>query len=45
MRKKLIFIDIDGTLTEPGSNVPPESALEVIRSAQANGHKVFMWTG
>ena len=45
MRKKLIFIDIDGTLTEPGSNVPPESALKVIRSAQANGHKVFLCTG
>ena len=23
MNKKLIFLDIDGTLTSPGSNVPP----------------------
>ena len=28
MTKKLIFLDIDGTLTEPGSNTPPESALK-----------------
>ena len=27
MNKKLIFLDIDGTLTSPGSNVPPDSAL------------------
>ena len=30
---KLIFLDIDGTLTAPGSNVPPESALEAVRGA------------
>lgn len=45
MNKKLIFLDIDGTLTEPGSNTPPESALEVIRGAQAKGHKVFLCSG
>ena len=37
MKRKLIFLDIDGTLTTPGSNVPPESALEAIRAAQAPG--------
>ncbi len=42
---KLIFVDIDGTLTEPGSNTPPESALEAIRSAQDAGNKVFLCTG
>lgn len=42
---KLIFLDIDGTLTEPGSNVPPFSALEAIRKAQKNGHRVFLCTG
>jgi hydroxymethylpyrimidine pyrophosphatase-like HAD family hydrolase len=31
---KLIFLDIDGTLTEPGANVPPDSALEAIRRSQ-----------
>ena len=42
---KLIFLDIDGTLTPAGSNTPPESALEAIRAAQAAGHKVFLCTG
>ena len=28
MDKKLVFLDIDGTLTMPGSNEPPESALK-----------------
>ncbi len=45
MNKKLIFLDIDGTLTSPGSNIPPESALEVIREARSAGHKVFLCTG
>lgn len=43
--EKLIFLDIDGTLTAPGSNVPPDSALEAIRAAQSRGHKVFLCTG
>lgn len=42
---KLIFLDIDGTLTLPGDNVPPVSALEAIRAAQAKGNKVFLCTG
>ncbi|MBQ9198196.1 MAG: HAD family hydrolase [Clostridia bacterium] len=45
MDKKLIFLDIDGTLTPAGSNKPPESALRAIRKAQANGHMVFLCTG
>lgn len=45
MKEKLIFLDIDGTLTQAGSNVPPESALKVIRAAQAKGHKVLLCTG
>ena len=45
MNTKLIFLDIDGTLTSPGSNVPPKSALEAIRSAQEAGHKVFLCSG
>ncbi len=43
--KKLIFIDIDGTLTVPGENEPPKSAVEAIRKAQANGHECFLCTG
>lgn len=42
---KLIFLDIDGTLTEPGSNVPPDSALEAIRKTQEKGNLVFLCTG
>ncbi len=45
MNRKLIFLDIDGTLTSPGSNTPPESAMKAVRQAQANGHKVFLCTG
>ena len=45
MDRKLIFLDIDGTLTEPGSNYPPESALKAIRGAQAKGHLVFLCSG
>ena len=45
MNQKLIFLDIDGTLTPAGSNVPPESAMRAIRAAQAAGHRVFLCTG
>ena len=37
MNRKLIFLDIDGTLTPAGSNTPPESAMKAIRLAQAKG--------
>ena len=42
---KLIFLDIDGTLTVPGENVPPQSALDAVRAARRNGHKVLICTG
>ena len=45
MDKKLVFLDIDGTLTMPGSNEPPESALKAIAAAQKKGHKVFLCSG
>ena len=45
MNVKLIFLDIDGTLTPPGSNIPPRSALDAIDAARANGHKVFLCSG
>lgn len=45
MEKKIIFLDIDGTLTEPGSNVPPDSALKAVRIARENGHFVFLCSG
>lgn len=45
MDSKLVFLDIDGTLTSPGSNEPPESALKAIWKAQERGHKVFLCSG
>ncbi len=45
MNKKFVFLDIDGTLVEPGENVPPQSALDAIRKAQKNGHKIFLCSG
>lgn len=45
MKRKIVFLDIDGTLTEPGSNTPPESALAAIRRARENGHYVILATG
>lgn len=45
MDKKIIFLDIDGTLTEPGSNQPPQSAIEAITKAREKGNYVFLCTG
>ena len=45
MNSKLLFLDIDGTLTPPGRNDPPESAMEAIRAAQKAGHKVLLCSG
>lgn len=45
MTKKIIFLDIDGTLVPGGTNVPPESAVRAIRAAQQNGHLVYLCTG
>ena len=45
MNRKLIFLDIDGTLTSAGSNTPPESAMTAVRKAQEKGHLVFLCTG
>ncbi len=45
MNTKLLFLDIDGTLTLPGENTPPQSALDAIRKAHENGHKIFLCSG
>lgn len=45
MGQKIIFLDIDGTLCQPGSNVPPASALDAIKKAQSAGNRVFLCTG
>ena len=44
-RMKLIFLDIDGTLTEAGENTPPDSALRAIEKARQQGNKVFLCSG
>ncbi|NBJ93593.1 HAD family hydrolase [bacterium 1xD42-62] len=45
MNSKIIFLDIDGTLTLPGQNEPPESAIRAIEKARRQGHYVFLCTG
>lgn len=45
MERKIIFLDVDGTLTEPGGNEPPESAVRAIAQARREGHYVFLCTG
>ena len=45
MERKIIFLDIDGTLTEPGKNIPPESALKAVCGAREKGHLVYLCTG
>ena len=45
LKKKLIFLDIDGTLTLPGTNTPPASAMQAVRQAQERGHRIFLCTG
>jgi len=45
MAQKIIFLDIDGTLTQPGSNEPPESAAEAVRKTREKGNYVFLCTG
>ena len=41
---KIIFIDVDGTLLTY-ENILPNSAVEAIRTARKNGHKVYISTG
>ncbi|MBR6013418.1 MAG: HAD family hydrolase [Selenomonadaceae bacterium] len=42
--KKIIFIDVDGTLVSY-ENILPDSAVYAIREARKNGHKVYICTG
>jgi len=44
MNKKLIFLDIDGTLVGYDAKIPP-SALQALSLAQANGHRIFIASG
>jgi len=44
MEKKMVFLDIDGTLVSFGG-VLPESTKEAIRRAKQNGHQMVICTG
>ena len=42
--RKIIFIDVDGTLLNYEAKLP-ESADKAVKQARANGHKVYICTG
>ncbi len=44
METKYIFVDIDGTLFDQDEGIPT-SAVQAIKQAQQNNHKVFICTG
>lgn len=43
--KYALFFDIDGTLVSFKTHQIPDSAIEALTQAKANGHKVFIATG
>lgn len=45
MHRKLIFLDIDGTLYSTKTGSIPSSAQKAIQLARKNGHKIFLCTG
>lgn len=44
MRRKVVFLDVDGTLLNDHGRVPA-SAAHAVREARANGHHVLLCTG
>ena len=44
MDKKIVFLDIDGTLIS-GLTAPSERTVEAVRGARAKGHKILLSTG
>ena len=44
MDRRVVFVDVDGTLVNDRGMVP-DSARDAIRQASANGHLVFLCTG
>ena len=44
MTRKIIFLDVDGTIIDYDNHIP-ESAVTVIRQAREKGHLVYVCTG
>lgn len=44
MMPKIIFLDVDGTLTDYENRLP-QSAVDAVRAARAKGHRVYLCTG
>ena len=44
MERKIIFLDVDGTLVDYEGRLP-SSAARAVRDARANGHRVYLCTG
>lgn len=44
MRRKYVFLDVDGTLFTNKGELP-DSAIRAMRQAHENGHKIFLCTG
>ena len=44
MDRKIIFLDVDGTLVDYEGNLP-DSAVRAVRLAHASGHRVYICTG
>ena len=44
MDKKVVFLDVDGTMVNEKGEIP-ESAQYAVRTAQANGHRMVVCSG
>ncbi|MDD7961267.1 Cof-type HAD-IIB family hydrolase [Microbacterium thalli] len=44
VRRRAVFLDVDGTLLQDGTRLPP-SAVAAVRRARENGHLVLLSTG
>ena len=44
MARKIIFLDVDGTLVNYEGKLP-DSAARAVQQARANGHRVYICTG
>lgn len=45
MDKKVVFLDVDGTLCLDDATTVPQSAMDACVEARKNGHKLYLYTG